>query len=153
MRSARDVIAGGGGNAGDEVWLDFDGRFRRRQVLRTEGGVEVLLDLAAARHLRDGDALVVDDGGLIRVRARAEKLTRIEADDPHLLLRLAWHLGNRHLPVQISARQLLVREDHVIADMARGLGARANSIEAQFDPEAGAYEGSGGHHHHHRDDD
>ncbi len=151
MRSARLVIAGGGGDAGDEVALDFDGRFRRRQVLRTELGEEILLDLPSAARMRDGDGLRLDDGAVIRVRARAEALTQITADDPHLLLRLAWHLGNRHLPAQILPGRLLVREDHVIADMARGLGARAETIEAPFDPEAGAYAG-GGHHHHHDHD-
>jgi urease accessory protein len=150
MRRAIQVVAGGGHAAADEVLLDFDGRFRRRHVLRTEQGEEVLLDLPAAVRLRDGDALQLDAGAPIRVRAKAERLTRICADDPLLLLRLTWHLGNRHLPVQILNDRLLVREDHVIADMARGLGARAETIEAPFDPEPGAY--AGGHHHHHDDD-
>jgi len=149
MRSARSVIAGGQ-DACDQVFLDFDGRFRRRQVIRTEHGEDILLDLPAAARLRDGDGLRLDDGAVVRVRALAEALTRISADDPLLLLRLAWHLGNRHLPVQILAGRLLVREDHVIADMARGLGARAETILAPFDPEAGAYAG-GGHHHHDHD--
>ncbi len=134
----------------DRVRIDFDRRHRRRLVLRTEGGAELLLDLPQAARLRDGDGLVVA-GGVVRVEARPEALLDIHAHDPETLVRIAWHLGNRHLPVQIAGHHLRIRADHVIEDMVRQLGGHVASVEAPFDPEAGAY--AGGHHHHHDDDD
>jgi urease accessory protein len=132
--------------ASDAVLLDFDMRHRRRIALRTESGADLLLDLSHAARLRDGDGLALDDGGVVRVRARPEPLLEVHAHGPDTLVRIAWHLGNRHLPVQILAGRLRIREDHVIADMVRQLGGHAQRIEAPFDPEAGAY--AGGHHHH-----
>jgi len=133
----------------DTVLIDYDGRHRRRILLRTERGREVLLDLSQAVRLREGDGLPVDVG-VIRVRARPEKLLEIRARDPGQIARIAWHLGNRHLPVQLLDDRILIRADHVIEEMVRGLGGRVEAIEAPFDPEAGAY--AGGHHHHHDDD-
>ena len=134
----------------DTVLIDYDGRHRRRILLRTERGREVLLDLSQAVRLREGDGLPVDVG-VIRVRARPEKLLEIQSHDPGEMVRIAWHLGNRHLPVQLLDDRILIRADHVIEEMVRGLGGRVEAIEAPFDPEAGAY--AGGHHHHHDDDD
>jgi urease accessory protein len=102
-------------------------------------GLEFLLDLENAVALRGGDALVLEDGRLIEVVAAPEPLLEIKGSDPHHLIRVAWHLGNRHLPTQITARGLRIRRDHVIEDMVRGLGARVIEIEAPFDPEGGAY--------------
>jgi|SRR5690348_847150 urease accessory protein len=133
----------------DTVLIDYDGRHRRRILLRTERGREVLLDLSQAVRLREGDGLPVDVG-VIRVRARPEKLLEIQSHDPGEMVRIAWHLGNRHLPVQLLDDRILIRADHVIEEMVRGLGGRVEAIEAPFDPEAGAY--AGGHHHHHDDD-
>ena len=109
-------------------------------------GLEFLLDLENATVLRGGDALVLDDGRLVEVVAAAEPLLEIRGSDPQHLVRVAWHLGNRHLPTQITARGLRIRRDHVIEAMVRGLGARVIEIEAPFDPEGGAYAG-GGHAH------
>ncbi len=136
--------------AADRVRLEFDRRHRRRFTLTTEGGVEVLLDLPQAVRLRAGDALVLDDGGLVAVEARPEALLEIYAHDPAALTRIAWHLGNRHLPIQLFADRIRIRADHVIADMVHGLGGHAVPVEAPFDPEAGAY--AGGHAHHHDDE-
>jgi urease accessory protein len=111
-------------------------------------GLEFLLDLENAVALRGGDALVLDDGRLIEVVAAPEPLVEIRCRDPEHLVRVAWHLGNRHLPTQITARGLRVRRDHVIEAMVKGLGARIVEIEAPFDPEGGAYAG-GGHEHAH----
>ena len=133
----------------DTVLIDYDRRHRRRILLRTEQGRDVLLDLSQAVRLRDGDGLSVDVG-VIRVRARPEKLLEIRAHDPGEMVRIAWHLGNRHLPVQLFGDRIRIRADHVIEEMARGLGGHVEAIEAPFDPEAGAY--AGGHHHHHDDD-
>ena len=132
----------------DQVLIDFDRRHRRRILLRTEQGREVLLDLPHAVRLRDGDGLAVA-GGVVRVRAQPEPLLEIDTHDATLLARIAWHLGNRHLPVQFAGQRIRIRSDHVIRDMVVGLGAHIEAIEAPFDPESGAY--AGGHHHHDSD--
>ncbi|HEY5300400.1 MAG TPA: urease accessory protein UreE [Acetobacteraceae bacterium] len=124
----------------DSVLLDFDLRHRRRIALRTEAGADLLLDLAQAARLRDGDALVLDTGGLVRVRARPEALLEIHAHGEGALIRIAWHLGNRHLPVQVLGQRLRIRDDHVVAALVGQLGGHLARIEAPFDPEAGAYE-------------
>ena len=132
--------------AADTVVLDFDDRHRRRMAMTGTRGLEFLLDLENAVALRGGDALVLDDGRLVEVVAAPEPLIEIRGSDPHHLVRLAWHLGNRHLPTQIMPRGLRIRRDHVIEAMVRELGARVVEIEAPFDPEGGAYAG-GGHAH------
>jgi len=134
----------------DRVLIDFDRRHRRRILLHTEQGREVLLDLPQAVRLRHGDGLAVDQGGIVRVCAKPEALLEIHAHDPDQMVRIAWHLGNRHLPVQLLDDRIRIRADHVIRDMVQGLGGHVDDIEAPFDPEAGAY--AGGHHHHHHDD-
>ena len=136
---------------GDRVILDFDQRHRRRIVMRTETGFEFLLDLEKAYRLRAGDALVLDDGRHIEVVAAPEPLAEIRCDDLRHLVRVAWHLGNRHLPAMLDGERLVIRRDHVIEDMVRGLGAVVAHIDAPFNPEGGAY--AGGHHHHHGNDD
>ena len=103
--------------------------------------------------LRDGDGLKLDNGGIIRVRAQPEPLMEIHAHDDSDLIRIAWHLGNRHLPVQLLGDRIRIRADHVIGEMVEGLGGHVETIDAPFDPEAGAYATTGGHHHHHDDDD
>lgn len=141
----------------DTVVLDFDDRHRRRMAMTGTRGLAFLLDLEQAVALRGGDALVLEDGRLVEVVAAPEPLLEIRGRDPHHLVRLAWHLGNRHLPTQITAKALRIRRDHVIAEMAQGLGAKVIEIEAPFDPEGGAYAPAeqGAHHghdhdHHHR---
>ena len=132
--------------AADTVVLDFDDRHRRRMAMTGTRGLEFLLDLENAVALRGGDALVLEDSRLIEVVAAAEPLIEIRGTDPQHLVRVAWHLGNRHLPTQITAKGLRIRRDHVIEAMVKGLGARVIEIEAPFDPEGGAYAG-GGHGH------
>jgi len=135
----------------DRVLIDYDRRHRRRILLRTEAGHDVLIDLPQAMRLRDGDGLLLVEGGIVRVCARPEKLLEIHGHDDGDLVRIAWHLGNRHLPVQLLGERIRIRADHVIEAMVIGLGGHVDTIEAPFDPEAGAY--AGGHHHHHEDDD
>ena len=130
----------------DTVVLDFDDRHRRRMAMTGTQGLEFLLDLENAVALRGGDALVLDDDRLIEVVAAPEPLLEIRGQDPQHLVRVAWHLGNRHLPTQIMPKGLRIRRDHVIEAMVKGLGARVIEIEAPFDPEGGAYDG-GGHAH------
>jgi urease accessory protein len=129
----------------DTVVLDFDDRHRRRMVMTGTRGLEFLLDLENAVALRGGDALVLDDNRLIEIVAAPEPLLEIRGQDPVHLVRIAWHLGNRHLPTQIIGKGLRIRRDHVIEAMVKGLGARVIEIEAPFDPEGGAY--AGGHAH------
>ena len=148
--------------ATETVTLDFDDRFRRRKVFRTDSGAEFLLDLPEAQVLRDGDGLPLSDGSLVLVRAAAEPLLEIQADTPEHLMRLAWHLGNRHLPADLQGGKILIRFDHVIERMLIGLGARLAKVQAPFNPEGGAYgehnrnpehqhghHHGDGHHHHH----
>jgi urease accessory protein len=129
--------------AADTIVLDFDDRHRRRMAMTGTRGLEFLLDLENAIALRGGDALVLDDGRLIEVVAAPEPLIEIRGSDPQHLVRVGWHLGNRHLPTQIMPRGLRIRRDHVIEAMVKGLGARVTEIEAPFDPEGGAYAGHG----------
>lgn len=126
----------------DTVVLDFDDRHRRRMAMTGTRGLAFVLDLENAVALRGGDALVVEDGRLIEVVAAPEPLLEIRGSDPHHLIRLAWHLGNRHLPTQVMAKGLRIRRDHVIEAMVKGLGARVIEIEAPFEPEGGAYTGA-----------
>lgn len=132
----------------DTVVLDFDRRHRRRIAMKGENGVEFLLDLAEATALRDGDGIVLGDGRIVAVRAANEPLAEITAEDSAHLVRLAWHLGNRHLPAALSADRLFIRRDHVIEHMLERLGATVRHVEAPFDPEAGAYEHNGTPHIH-----
>jgi urease accessory protein len=125
--------------------LDFDDRHRRRVAMKGTHGLDFLLDLPEAVALRGGDALVLEDGRMIEVVAAPEPLLEIRGSDPLHMSRIAWHLGNRHLPTQILARAVRIRRDHVIAEMAAGLGARVIEIEAPFDPEGGAYGEAGAH--------
>ena len=154
MHSTRILPAGAWDAARevDRVLVDYDRRHRRRIVLATEAGSTVLLDLPQAARLREGDGLELDGGGVVRVRARAETLAEIHAHDDGDLVRIAWHLGNRHLPVQLAGDRIRIRADNVIEEMVEGLGGHVERLEAPFDPEAGAYAG-GGHHRHHGDDD
>ena len=132
----------------DRVTLAFEDRHRRRIRLIADSGESFLLDLARPHHLRDGEGLELDTGGFIGVRAAREPLFEITATDRAGLLRIAWHLGNRHLPLQVAGERLRIRADHVIADMLTGLGGRVDRIEAPFDPEIGAYAGAAHHHEH-----
>jgi urease accessory protein len=130
------------------VTLGYDERHRRRVRLESDAGEAFLLDLPKAIALDDGDGLRLDDGRWISVRAASESLIEVTAE-PALLTRLAWHLGNRHLPARIEPHRILIRRDHVIADMLSKLGATLRFIEAPFTPERGAYDEGHGHSHEH----
>jgi urease accessory protein len=155
MKRAATVLRAGAWRAADaidRVVLDADERYRRRIVLTGEGGLKFLLDFAEATPLRDGDGLLLDDGMIVAVVAKAEPLVEIAADTDAVepaaaLARLAWHLGNRHTDVEIIGDRLRMRRDHVLEEMLAGLGALVTPIEAPFDPERGAYQrghGDGG---------
>jgi urease accessory protein len=123
----------------DTITLAYVDRHRRRIRLVADSGEAYLLDLPRAHHLVDGDGLELDCSGYLSVRAAPEPVFEIEAADPADLLRIAWHLGNRHLPLQVAGARVRIRADHVIAEMVAGLGGRITRLEAPFDPETGAY--------------
>ncbi|MGY6567605.1 MAG: urease accessory protein UreE [Salinarimonas sp.] len=142
----------------DSVTLDHEGRHRRRVTLTGDGGLAFLLDLDKAVILNDGDALKLEDGQLVRVVAAPQPLLEIRAENPLRLLRLAWHIGNRHTPAEITTDAIYIEADHVLAEMVRGQGGTATPVERPFQPERGAYDhdcghdhghGHGHHHHHH----
>ncbi len=137
MLKARAVHAAGTWDLSHEagiVTLDYDGRHRRRLSLATDAGEAFLLDLHEARHLRDSDGLALDDGRVVRVVAKPEPVSIVTAADPFLLLRCVWHLGNRHLPASLSGGRILIRPDHVITAMLRGLGATVEHAELRSIP-------------------
>ena len=137
--------------AAGSLTLDFDARHRRRFRLTADQGDDILLDLPQAIAMADGDGLQLDDGRWIKVQAAPEDLVEIRHGDPIQLMRLAWHLGNRHLPTEIRNQVLCVRPDHVIEGMLHAFGADLIKTQAPFQPEGGAY-GGHGHHHNHADD-
>ena len=122
----------------DVIKLTHDSRYRRRVTMRAAGDTVFLLDLPEAGRMKDGDGLRLDDGRMIRVVAAAEPLLEITGD-AHLLSRLAWHLGNRHVPAEIRTQALRITPNHVLEAMLKKLGAHVAPIEAPFYPEAGAY--------------
>jgi len=132
--------------AHERVVLDAGDRQRRRIVLTGDRGTEFLLDFAKPVTLHDGDGLVLDNGAVILVSGAPEALIEVSAHSALDIVRLAWHLGNRHTDVQIAGGKICIRRDHVLEDMLRGLGARLTPLEAPFDPEAAAPHT---HEHHH----
>lgn len=149
---ARDVLPAGSwdaASAADVIVLDYDARHRRRFRYVAAGGTDFVLDLARATVLAHGDGLMLTDGRVVRVEAVPEALMDVRAASPIALMRLAWHIGNRHLPAEIHEDRILLRRDGVILDMLRGLGAQVDLIEAPFTPEGGAYTGEHGHDHDH----
>lgn len=129
------------GIAAGSVTLDYDARHRRRVRLTTDAGEDVLLDLPKAVAMAQGDTLVLEDGRSLRVVAAPEPLVEIRADDGTRLARIAWHLGNRHLPAEIGEGVIRIRPDHVIEAMLLRLGAAVVHMDAPFQPEGGAYGG------------
>jgi urease accessory protein len=135
--------------AAGSLSLDFDARHRRRIRLTTDQGDDVLLDLPKAVAMADGDALQLEDGRLLKVRAVAEAVVEVRHNELNQLMRLAWHLGNRHLPTEIRDQVLRIRPDHVIEEMLHRFGAELVKVQAPFQPEGGAYSSDHGHHHDH----
>jgi urease accessory protein len=129
--------------------LDFDARHRRRIRLTTDRGEDVLVDLQRAVAMGDGDGLLLEDGRWLTIQAAAEPIVEVRHKDPHQLMRLAWHLGNRHLPTEIGCQVLRIRSDHVIENMLHGFGADLVRVRGRFQPEGGAYGDHGQPHHNH----
>jgi urease accessory protein len=126
----------------DFIVLDAGDRHRRRISLKGERGLSFLLDLDEAVALRDGDGIMLDDGGIVLVAGQTESLVELTARTPLALAQLAWHLGNRHTDVQIVGDRLRIRRDHVLEGMVVGLGAAVMPVDAPFDPESASPHGS-----------
>ena len=136
----------------DTITLARADRHKRRNAMTSDRGHDFLLDLAEATYLADGDALELDTGALITVVAAPEPLLEVHAHDAAALARIAWHIGNRHTPAEITATALYIQPDHVLAAMIEGLGGHVHAVSRPFEPEGGAYGGRGpldkSHHHH-----
>ena len=127
----------------DIVVLDAEARHVRRRLITLQHGDDVLLDFDKPVKLEHGDQLVLEDGRTAEVIAAAEDLLEVRGRDGEHLARLAWHIGNRHLPARIEASRILIHRDRIIADMLRGLGAEIAEVREAFAPEAGAYHAHG----------
>ncbi|MEN9896198.1 MAG: hypothetical protein RIR97_2050 [Pseudomonadota bacterium] len=131
--------------AADHVTLPHDERHLRRKLLHLASGEMVMLDLKDTVMLKDGDLLVLDEGSFVEVRAAQEELYEIHAHSLQQMMELCWHLGNRHLPADVTESRIFIRRDHVIKDMLTGLGADVRDVVGPFQPVRGAYHS--GHHH------
>ena len=134
--------------AADSLTLDYDNRHRRRIRLKTDAGAELLLDLPKAVAMAHGDGLRLEDGRWLGVKAAPEALIEIRSDSAGQFARIAWHIGNRHVPAQIMDGAIRIRPDHVMEAMVAGLGGQMWRLDAPFQPEGGAYVGGGQSHSH-----
>lgn len=135
--------------ATERLTLAFEYRCKTRLRTRLDSGEEAGLFLQRGGVLRGGDKLLAGDGRVVEVIAAAETVMEARSDDPLLLARAAYHLGNRHVPVQVAPGLLRFGRDHVLGEMVRGLGLAVEECVAPFEPEAGAYGNHGGHAHPH----
>ncbi|MEP5758937.1 MAG: urease accessory protein UreE [Litoreibacter sp.] len=135
LKTATGIRTGADASVQDTVSLTYEDRLLRRKRLTSDQGTPFLVDLPSVTNLRDGDAFEFDDGAAVGIVAADELLLEIRGD----LVRLAWHIGNRHTPCQIEDDCILIAHDHVIADMLRGLGATVVETTRPFSPEGGAY--------------
>lgn len=134
-KATRVAAKGQWQGAAEQVALDYEGRFLRRKRLVTASGAGFLVDLPEVTNLTGGEAFVLEDGRFVEVRPALEPVLVITGDLP----RLAWHIGNRHTPCQIEKDRLVIRADHVLEGMLRGLGAKVSASVEPFQPEGGAY--------------
>jgi urease accessory protein len=148
MLKAAEILAAlpAGSSVHDSLTLPFELRQKSRLVAALGSGQRIALSLPRGQVLRHGSLLRASDGSVIEVRSAREELSVVSSDDPSVLLRAAYHLGNRHVALQIGAGTLYYLHDHVLDDMLRGLGLEPSFVEQPFEPESGAY-GRSGHHH------
>jgi urease accessory protein len=151
MRTLRMIVTAGTPVA--TVTLTYDQRCKSRQRLRLDDGSEAALVLERGTVLADGERLQADDGGVVVVKAAPETLSCVRTSDALALARAAYHLGNRHVPLQIAPGELCYQHDHVLDDLVATLGLAVSVVTAPFQPEGGAYgrghEPAREHHHHH----
>jgi len=131
--------------------LPFELRQKSRLKATLDNGIEVGLMLQRGGLLRGGDLLRAEDGMTIKIIAAAESVSKVTHDEPLMLMRASYHLGNRHVPLQITENYLCYTHDHVLDEMVKGLGLQVECVMAPFEPEGGAY--GGGHKHSHDDHD
>lgn len=136
----------------DVVALSFDLRQKSRLRVTLQSGIEAALYMQRGTILRGGDFLQADSGEIIEVVAADQSVMKVTATTSNALTRAAYHLGNRHVPLEIGDGWLKLETDSVLKDMLLGLGVEVEELQAPFEPESGAYAG-GGHHHHHDHDD
>jgi len=129
----------------ERIRLDFDARCKSRLLVRLEDGGLAALVVERGRVLRGGDRLRLENGREIEIVADDESLLEARSDDPLLIAKAAYHLGNRHVAVQVLSGRLRFLADHVLDEMLKGLGLSVSALVAPFEPEGGAY----GHHHAH----
>lgn len=151
MLEANEIVATGTPQASLE--LPFERRTKSRLRCELDGGVTIGVFLPRGTVLRHGTLLRTTDGLIVAIHAAAEDVSTVSCDDAHLLTRVAYHLGNRHVPLEIGPHFLRYQHDHVLDAMVRGLGAEVRFERAPFEPEAGAYGGGHRHRHHHHDHD
>jgi urease accessory protein len=136
MVIVREKLASGAAQAAGRLSLAFERRQRSRQRAMLDSGEEIGMVMPRGEVLRGGDRVLASDGRVFEVVSATERLLHIEAPS---LARIAYHLGNRHVPVQVGEGFLRIAEDHVLEDMLRRLGASVTHVEAPFEPETGAY--------------
>ena len=145
MREVKAIVNEGAASV--TLTLTYDQRCKSRQRLRLDDDSEAALLLERGTVLADGALLVADDGTVIAVKAAPESLSVVRTEDPLALARAAYHLGNRHVPLQIRGGELSYQHDHVLDDMVRSLGLSVSTVKAPFQPEGGAYGRGHGHGH------
>ena len=123
----------------DTITLTYDDRYRRRILMKSDHGLEFLLDLEKTTELRSGNFLELEDGRLIEIIAASEKLMKASSSDQLLITKVAWHIGNRHLSCEMNMGSVTLRFDHVIKEMLENLGLVVEIIYQPFNPEGGAY--------------
>ena len=155
MKRATKILSPGTWDAKDSVGtvrLTFDDRYRRRTKLTDTAGNAFLLDLDKPRVLQHGEGLLLEGGGVLSVVAADEPVADIHTHSVAETARIAWHIGNRHIPVQVlKDGSLRIRDDHELVEMIEGLGAHVHRGMAPFSPEGGAYSEGAKHHHHDHD--
>lgn len=136
----------------ETLTLPFDLRQKARLHATLDSGVEVGLFLDRGQVLRGGDVLKTEEGDFVQVCAAQENVSTVKCDSTHLFARACYHLGNRHVPLEINSHYLRYQHDHVLDDMLRQLGCEVVHEQAPFEPESGAYAHAHSHSHNHTHD-
>lgn len=129
--------------------LPINSRIKSRIKVTLDDGRDAGLFLPRGKILRDGDLVASEDGLVVQIKAAPELVSTVSSDDSHALAKASYHLGNRHVPLQVERQWLRYLHDHVLDDMVKGLGLEVKTETAAFEPEAGAYQSSSDGHHHH----
>jgi urease accessory protein len=123
----------------ETLTLPHEERHKRKFTFTCDAGYEFLLDLDKAHHLREGEGCLLETGEVILIKAAQEPLLKLTTSSPARLLKLAWHIGNRHTPAEVLEEAIYIADDHVLAQMVKGLGVTVTNEIRAFNPEKGAY--------------